>query len=157
MGSVHGTFVANERLTKDSPVELEVGQSLRFAASTRTYVLRKNNAALFPATPVPSELNLLSPPNPDDLDSVVAYNTILNRYILHDVFLYKSIFSVFILGKLVPGIQIMSIRSKMNGQVLTSVFYIVFNQSHQWKFLQNHRIQIRFAYSLIMNKCRNKF
>ncbi|KAJ3698279.1 hypothetical protein LUZ61_001984 [Rhynchospora tenuis] len=80
LGSVHGTFVANERLTKDSPVELEVGQSLRFAASTRTYVLRKNNAALFPATPAPSELNLPSPPDPDDLDSVVAYNTILNRY-----------------------------------------------------------------------------
>lgn len=82
LGSVHGTFVANERLKKDSPVELEVGQSLRFAASTRTYVLRKNNAALFPATPAPSELNLPSPPDPDDLDSVVAYNTILNRYIL---------------------------------------------------------------------------
>ncbi|KAI4311841.1 hypothetical protein MLD38_036704 [Melastoma candidum] len=47
LGSGHGTFVANERLTRDSPVELEVGQSVKFAASTRTYILRKNNAALF--------------------------------------------------------------------------------------------------------------
>ena len=38
--------MANERLTKESPVELEAGQSLRFAASTRTYILRKNDAAL---------------------------------------------------------------------------------------------------------------
>jgi FHA domain len=123
LGSVHGTFVANERLTKDSPVELEVGQSLRFAASSRTYVLQKNNAALFPATPAPSELNLPSPPDPDDLDSVVAYNTILNRYILHAVVLYKPIFSVvhiitFIfffyssyLENRCPAVQIMPIRS----------------------------------------------
>ena len=25
LGSVHGTFVANEHLTKDNPVELEIG------------------------------------------------------------------------------------------------------------------------------------
>ncbi|ONK82008.1 uncharacterized protein A4U43_C01F35180 [Asparagus officinalis] len=80
LGSVHGTFVANERLTKDSPVELEVGQSLKFAASTRSYVLRKNTAALFPTPSLPSELNLPSPPDPSDEDAVVAYNTILNRY-----------------------------------------------------------------------------
>ncbi|VAH00480.1 unnamed protein product [Triticum turgidum subsp. durum] len=55
LGSVHGTFVANERLTKDSPVELEVGQSLRFAASTRAYVLRKNTAAFFPTQSLPSD------------------------------------------------------------------------------------------------------
>uniref|UniRef100_A0A452XKI4 FHA domain-containing protein n=1 Tax=Aegilops tauschii subsp. strangulata TaxID=200361 RepID=A0A452XKI4_AEGTS len=55
LGSVHGTFVANERLTKDNPVELEVGQSLRFAASTRAYVLRKNTAAFFPAQSLPSD------------------------------------------------------------------------------------------------------
>ncbi|GJN35174.1 hypothetical protein PR202_gb23933 [Eleusine coracana subsp. coracana] len=80
LGSVHGTFVANERLMKDSPVELEVGQSLRFAASTRTYILRKNTAALFPTPSLPSDVSLPSPPDPDDEDAVVAYNTILNRY-----------------------------------------------------------------------------
>lgn len=80
MGSVHGTFVANERLTKDNPVELEVGQSLRFAASTRTYILRKNTAVLFPTQSLPPEVTLPSPPDPSDEDAVVAYNTILNRY-----------------------------------------------------------------------------
>ncbi|KAJ4836694.1 hypothetical protein Tsubulata_014854 [Turnera subulata] len=80
LGSAHGTFVANERLTKDNPVELEVGQSLRFAASTRTYILRKNNAALFPRPPALSEINLPPPPDPSDEEAVVAYNTLLNRY-----------------------------------------------------------------------------
>lgn len=80
LGSAHGTFVANERLTKDSPIELEVGQSLRFAASTRTYVLRKNEAALFPRPPVPTEVDLPPPPDPSDEEAVVAYNTLLNRY-----------------------------------------------------------------------------
>ena len=80
MGSAHGTFVANERLTKDSPVELEVGQSLRFAASTRTYILRKNEAALFPRPPPPTEINFPPPPDPSDEEAVVAYNTLLNRY-----------------------------------------------------------------------------
>ncbi|WOL17505.1 nuclear inhibitor of protein phosphatase 1 [Canna indica] len=80
LGSVHGTFVANERLTKDNPVELEVGQSLRFAASTRSYILRKNNAALFPTPSLPEGVDLPSPPDPSDEDAVVAYNTILNRY-----------------------------------------------------------------------------
>ena len=80
LGSVHGTFVANERLTKDSPVELEVGQSLRFAASTRAYVLRKNTAAFSPTHSLPSDVSLPSPPDPNDEDAVVAYNTILNRY-----------------------------------------------------------------------------
>uniref|UniRef100_A0A0D9X6P2 FHA domain-containing protein n=1 Tax=Leersia perrieri TaxID=77586 RepID=A0A0D9X6P2_9ORYZ len=80
LGSVHGTFVANERLTKDNPVELEVGQSLRFAASTRTYILRKNAAAFFPTHSLPSDVSLPSPPDPNDEDAVVAYNTILNRY-----------------------------------------------------------------------------
>ncbi|XP_072995376.1 protein phosphatase 1 regulatory inhibitor subunit PPP1R8 homolog [Typha latifolia] len=80
LGSVHGTFVANERLTKDNPVELEVGQSLKFAASTRSYILRKNTAALFPTPGLSAELNLPSPPDPNDEDAVVAYNTILNRY-----------------------------------------------------------------------------
>ncbi|CAK9177158.1 unnamed protein product [Ilex paraguariensis] len=80
LGSAHGTFVANERLTKDSPVELEVGQSLRFAASTRTYILRKNNAALFPPAPLPTEINLPPPPDPSDEEAVLAYNTFLNRY-----------------------------------------------------------------------------
>lgn len=80
LGSVHGTFVANERLTKDSPVELEVGQSLRFAASTRAYVLRKNTAAFLPTQSLPSDVSLPSPPDSDDEDAVVAYNTILNRY-----------------------------------------------------------------------------
>lgn len=80
LGSVHGTFVANERLTKDNPVELEVGQSLKFAASTRTYILRKNNAALFPTPPLPAEINLPSPPDPSDEEAVLEYNTLLNRY-----------------------------------------------------------------------------
>lgn len=80
LGSAHGTFVANERVTKDTPVELEVGQSLRFAASTRTYVLRKNDAALFPRPPLPSEVDLPPPPDPSDEEAVVAYNTLLNRY-----------------------------------------------------------------------------
>lgn len=80
LGSAHGTFVANERLTKDTPVELEVGQSLRFAASTRIYILRKNNEALFPRPPLPTEINLPPPPDPSDEEAVVAYNTLLNRY-----------------------------------------------------------------------------
>ncbi|KAF7803887.1 Nuclear inhibitor of protein phosphatase 1 [Senna tora] len=80
LGSAHGTFVANERLTKDSPVELEVGQSLRFAASTRIYILRKNNAALFPRPRLPTEIDLPPPPDPSDEEAVVAYNTLLNRY-----------------------------------------------------------------------------
>lgn len=80
LGSAHGTFVANERLTKDMPVEFEVGQSLRFAASTRTYVLRKNEAALFPPTPTPTEINLPPAPDPSDEEALVAYNTLLNRY-----------------------------------------------------------------------------
>lgn len=80
LGSAHGTFVANERLIKDTPVELEVGQSLRFAASTRSYILRKNEAALFPPTPAPTEINLPPSPDPSDEEAVVAYNTLLNRY-----------------------------------------------------------------------------
>lgn len=80
LGSVHGTFVANERLKKDIPVELEIGQSLRFAASTRTYVLRKNTAALFPAPKPPAEIDLSAPPDPSDEEAVLAYNTALNRY-----------------------------------------------------------------------------
>lgn len=80
LGSAHGTFVANERLTKDTPVELEVGQSLRFAASTRTYILKKNNAALFPRPPPPTEINLPPQPDPSDEEAVVAYNTLINRY-----------------------------------------------------------------------------
>lgn len=80
LGSAHGTFVANERLTKDSPVELEVGQSLRFAASTRAYILRKNEAALFSRPPLPAEIDLQPPPDPSDEEAVVAYNTLLNRF-----------------------------------------------------------------------------
>ncbi|KAK3007155.1 hypothetical protein RJ639_017235 [Escallonia herrerae] len=80
LGSAHGTFVANERLTKDSPVELEAGQSLRFAASTRVYILRKDNAALFPPPTLPTDINLPPPPDPADEEAVLAYNTFLNRY-----------------------------------------------------------------------------
>ncbi|KAK4371536.1 hypothetical protein RND71_011011 [Anisodus tanguticus] len=80
LGSAHGTFVANERLTKDSPVELETGQSLKFAASTRTYILRKNNDALFPPPRQPAEIDLPPPPDPLDDEAVLAYNTFLNRY-----------------------------------------------------------------------------
>ncbi|XP_075505574.1 protein phosphatase 1 regulatory inhibitor subunit PPP1R8 homolog [Primulina tabacum] len=79
LGSAHGTFVANERLTKDSPVELEVGQSLRFAASTRTYILRKNNAALFPPPPQPTEIASPPPPDSSDEDAALAYNTYISR------------------------------------------------------------------------------
>ncbi|MCL7029729.1 hypothetical protein MKW94_007444 [Papaver nudicaule] len=80
LGSAHGTFVANERLTKGNPVELEIGQSLRFAASTRSYILRENKAAFLPPPPLPTEINLPPPPDPSDEEAVVAYNTILNRY-----------------------------------------------------------------------------
>ncbi|KAG8365327.1 hypothetical protein BUALT_Bualt18G0093100 [Buddleja alternifolia] len=79
LGSAHGTFVANERLSKDSPIELEIGQSLRFAASTRTYILRKNNAALFPPPPQSTEIDLPPPPDPTDEEAVLAYNTFINR------------------------------------------------------------------------------
>lgn len=80
LGSVHGTFVANERLSKDNPVELEVGQSLKFAASTRTYVLRK----IVPEPAIASSelpAKFVYPPAPDatDEEAVVAYNTSLNR------------------------------------------------------------------------------
>lgn len=67
-------------MTKDTPVELEVGQSLRFAASTRIYILRKNDAALFPRPSPPAEVNLPPPPDPSDEEAVVAYNTLLNRH-----------------------------------------------------------------------------
>lgn len=80
LGSVHGTFVANERLTKYNPVELEPGQSLVFAASTRTYILRKNIKALFPPPLNPAEINLPPPPDPSNEEAVLAYNTALNRY-----------------------------------------------------------------------------
>ncbi|KAL1201060.1 phosphatase 1 regulatory inhibitor subunit PPP1R8-like protein [Cardamine amara subsp. amara] len=82
LGSAHGTFVANERLSKDTPVELEVGQSLRFAASTRIYVLRKNSEALFSR---PDEIKLPPLPDASDEEAVVAYNTLLNRYGLSNV------------------------------------------------------------------------
>ncbi|KAL2931734.1 Protein phosphatase 1 regulatory inhibitor subunit PPP1R8-like protein [Bienertia sinuspersici] len=90
LGSAHGTFVANERLTKDTPVELEVGQSLRFAASTRTYILKMNEAALFPSTSIPTEISLPPPPDPSDEEAVVAYNTLLNRYGISKSDLIKS-------------------------------------------------------------------
>ncbi|KAG7532390.1 Forkhead-associated (FHA) domain [Arabidopsis thaliana x Arabidopsis arenosa] len=80
LGSAHGTFVANERLTKDTPVELEVGQSLRFAASTRIYLLRKNSEALFSRP----QIKLPPPPDASDEEALVAYNTLLNRYGLSD-------------------------------------------------------------------------
>ncbi|CAN0908755.1 Protein phosphatase 1 regulatory inhibitor subunit PPP1R8 homolog [Linum grandiflorum] len=80
LGSAHGTFVANERLTKDTPVELEVGQSLRFAASTRAYILRKNDAALFSSLPPSTEIILPSSPDQNDEEAVVCYNTQINRY-----------------------------------------------------------------------------
>ncbi|CAM8887482.1 unnamed protein product [Rhodiola kirilowii] len=56
------------------------GRSLRFAASTRTYILRKNEAVLFPPPPSPSEIKLPPPPDPSDEEALVAYNTIINRY-----------------------------------------------------------------------------
>eukprot|EP00252_Welwitschia_mirabilis_P026135 TRINITY_DN8418_c0_g1_i1.p1 TRINITY_DN8418_c0_g1~~TRINITY_DN8418_c0_g1_i1.p1 ORF type:complete len:446 (+),score=111.83 TRINITY_DN8418_c0_g1_i1:497-1834(+) len=80
LGSIHGTFVANERLSKDSPVELEVGQSLRFAASSRSYILRKNPMSIQPFRNIPSDISLPPPPDPSDEEAVVAYNTLLNRF-----------------------------------------------------------------------------
>ncbi|KAK8575515.1 hypothetical protein V6N13_033248 [Hibiscus sabdariffa] len=101
LGSAHGTFVANERLTKDTPVELEVGQSLRFAASTRTYILRKNNVAVFPRPPPPAEINLPPIPDPSDEEAVVAYNTLVNRYGLNkpDPLPNSSVSSISFAGK----------------------------------------------------------
>ncbi|KAE8714865.1 phosphoglycolate phosphatase isoform 1 [Hibiscus syriacus] len=101
LGSAHGTFVANERLKKYTPVELEVGQSLRFAASTRTYILRKNNAALFPRPPPPAEVDLPPMPDPSDEEAVVAYNTLINRYGLSkcDLLPYSSASSISLAGK----------------------------------------------------------
>lgn len=84
LGSAHGTFVANERLTKDSPVELEAGQSLRFAASTRIYILRKNEAALFPTPPPFKDISIPPSPDPSDEEAVLLYNTFINRYGLTD-------------------------------------------------------------------------
>ena len=75
LGSVHGTFVANERVTKDNPVELEIGQSLCFAASSRSYILRKNTASLLPMQQLPPQFTLPDPPDPSDEDAVVAYST----------------------------------------------------------------------------------
>lgn len=88
LGSAHGTFVANERLTKEMPVELEVGQSLKFAASTRTYILRKNVAALFPT--LPAGITLPPPPDPTNEEAVLAYNTTLNRYAISSLDLSDS-------------------------------------------------------------------
>lgn len=72
--------MANERLSKDNPVQLEVGQSLKFAASTRTYVLRKT---VPDRSTAPKEVpeKFVYPPAPDasDQEAVVAYNTSLNR------------------------------------------------------------------------------
>lgn len=79
LGSVHGTFVANERLSKDNPVELEVGQSLKFAASTRSYVLRKGAPQAPQLSQPPLNFVLPPPPDPADGEAVVAYNTLLNR------------------------------------------------------------------------------
>lgn len=79
LGTVHGTFVANERLSKDSPVELEVGQSLKFAASTRSYVLRKGVAQVPQLPQPPVNFVLPPPPDPSDEEAVVAYNTLLNK------------------------------------------------------------------------------
>lgn len=79
LGSVHGTFVANERLSKDNPVELEVGQSLRFAASTRSYVLRKGVPPVPQFSQPPLDIVLPPPPDPSNEEAVVAYNTVLNR------------------------------------------------------------------------------
>jgi len=45
-------------------VEIEVGQSLRFAASTRTYILRKSEAPPKPP-PRPSSPDVQMPSRPD--------------------------------------------------------------------------------------------
>ncbi|GBG80974.1 hypothetical protein CBR_g31530 [Chara braunii] len=85
LGSAHGTFVSNERLAKDAPTELEIGCSVRFAASTRSYILRRNGPP--PGAPSevddggkPLDIELPSPPDPSDEEAVLTYNTILNRW-----------------------------------------------------------------------------
>ncbi|GAQ82677.1 hypothetical protein KFL_001200010 [Klebsormidium nitens] len=85
MGSAHGTFVSNERLRKDSPVEIEPGQSVTFAASTRLYMLRKakpdaegGGPRLRDSATPPVEMP--SPPDPADTEAVVAYHTLVNRH-----------------------------------------------------------------------------
>lgn len=80
LGSVHGTFVSNERVARETPAELEPGQSVRFAASTRAYVLRKASPlarAFVSEKPLP--IKLPSPPDPEDNEGVLSYNTMLNR------------------------------------------------------------------------------
>ncbi|KAK9740403.1 hypothetical protein RND81_03G032700 [Saponaria officinalis] len=81
LGFAHGTFVANERLTKDSPVELEVGQS-------------KNEATLFSRTLSFAEINFPPRPDPSDEEAVVSYNTLLNRYGITKLDLFGSTISV---------------------------------------------------------------
>jgi nuclear inhibitor of protein phosphatase 1 len=67
MGSVHGTFVSDECLSKENPVELEVGQSLCFAASTRSHVLQKNMCVPSAASSQPPT-NFVYPPSADPAD-----------------------------------------------------------------------------------------
>eukprot|EP00249_Psilotum_nudum_P030749 c43724_g1_i1 orf=1161-1994(-) len=84
LGTVHGTFVANERLTKNNPVELEVGQSLRFAASSRSYILRKNVQQMPQISQQSADFVLPPRPDPSDEEAVLVYNTRLNQLNLFD-------------------------------------------------------------------------
>lgn len=45
-----------------------------------SYILRKNNTALFPPAPSSAEINLPPAPDPSDEEAMMAYNTLVNRY-----------------------------------------------------------------------------
>lgn len=83
LGSAHGTYLSHERLPKDIPTEFETGHTLRFGASSRTYMLRKVSfppppPSLFREKKAP-QVHLPPPPDPTDSDAVLCHNTLLNR------------------------------------------------------------------------------
>eukprot|EP00899_Mesostigma_viride_P014602 jgi/Mesvir1/23142/Mv10530-RA.2 len=82
-GSAHGTFVAGTRAIPFEPVELDVGCKLRFAESTRVYVLRRavpdavhdarGGVQHRPSSPLPPR------PDPADEEAVLQFNTLCNK------------------------------------------------------------------------------
>jgi len=68
LASSHGTFLSEQRLPKGVPTLLEEGCSIRLGGSTRRYRLKCKR----PLSPVPVI-------DPNDEDSVVAYNTFFNK------------------------------------------------------------------------------
>eukprot|EP00898_Chlorokybus_atmophyticus_P007492 jgi/Chlat1/7744/Chrsp66S07325 len=80
LGSAHGTFISGERIPKEVPSELEDGCSLRFAVSSRVYILRLPPIAPSVRTARKSEDIPVPPvPDPNDADAVLVYNTICNQ------------------------------------------------------------------------------